>query len=313
MNKNIGIDVGGTNLRLGVFNGLTLIEETRHQVDFSQLCKSNAPNEAWQKILHITTEAINTVLSKHADIQTIGIGFPGFIDPQTRTIAQSPNLPGLKNVNLEADLTRMLSKTDIKKIIVENDANAAAYGEYCLLNKPETGLIYVGLGTGVGGGLVHAGKPFAGFHGCAMEVGHIIVEPNGRLCGCGNHGCMERYASASGVALSYTAQNSTGQKLEAQQIAALARAGDIEAQASYNNAGEALAMALAHVLKVVDVPNVVIGGGMSGAWDLMQSAFDARLDADLIPVLRGKIKVTISSSGDQAGMLGTALLAADTI
>ena len=68
-------------------------------------------------------------------------------------------------------------------------------------------------------------------------------------------------------------------------------------------------MALAHVLKVVDVPNVLIGGGMSGAWDLMQNAFDARLEADLIPVLRGKIKVTISTTGDQAGMLGAALLA----
>ena len=115
---------------------------------------------------------------------------------------------------------------------------------------------------------------------------------------------MEQYASASGVALSYTKQT-----LTAQQIAELARASNKEAQVAYSKAGEALATALAHVLKVVDVPNVVIGGGMSGAWDLMQNAFDARLEKDLIPVLRGKIKVNISSSGDQAGMLGAALLA----
>ena len=300
MNKSIGIDVGGTNLRLGVFDGLKLIEETRHQANFSQICKENAPKEAWQKILQVLCEAISMRLSAHTDIETIGIGFPGFIDPHTQTLAQSPNLPGLKNVNLAADLSKLVGK----KVIVENDANAAAYGEYSLLNKPETGLIYFGLGTGVGGGLIHAGKVFTGFHGCAMEVGHIIVEPQGRLCGCGNHGCMEQYASASGVALSYAKQ-----KLTAHQIAELARQGDIEAQAAYNKAGEALATALAHVLKVIDVPNVVIGGGMSGAWDLMQNAFDARLNADLIPVLRGKIKVTISKSGDQAGMLGAALLA----
>ena len=115
---------------------------------------------------------------------------------------------------------------------------------------------------------------------------------------------MEQYASASGVALSYTKQT-----LTAQQIAELARASNKEAQVAYSKAGEALATALAHVLKVVDVPNVMIGGGMSGAWDLMQNAFNARLEADLIPVLRGKIKVNISSSGDQAGMLGAALLA----
>ena len=303
MTKSIGIDVGGTNLRLGVFEDLTLLEETRHQADFSSICKNNDPKQAWQKILQVLAEVISMRLTEYVDIQTIGIGFPGFIDPKTQTLAQSPNLPGLKDVNLAADLSQMISR----KVIVENDANAAAYGEYCLLDKPETGLIYFGLGTGVGGGLIHAGKVFAGFHGCAMEVGHIIVEPQGRLCGCGNQGCLEKYASASGVALSYF--DATKQKLEAHQIAELAKKGDAEAEAAYKQAGEALATALAHVLKVIDVPNVVIGGGMSGAWDLMQNAFDARLEADLIPVLRGKIKVTISKSGDQAGMLGAALLA----
>ena len=300
----MGVDVGGTNLRIGVFSGLHLLEEMRFQANFSALCKSNTPDDAWQKILGVSANAIQTVLQKYPSAKAIGIGFPGFIDPNTQNIAQSPNLTGLKNVNLAADLGKILSKKDVKKVIVENDANAAAYGEYCLLGKPETGLIYFGLGTGVGGGLVHVGKVFAGFHGCAMEVGHIIVEPQGRLCGCGNKGCMEQYASASGVVLSYTKQ-----KLEAHQIAELARVGNKEAQAAYNKAGEALATSLAHVLKVVDVPNVVIGGGMSQAWDLMQSAFDARLETDLIPVLRGKIKVTISKSGDQAGMLGAAMLA----
>ncbi len=300
MTKSIGIDVGGTNLRLGVFDGLNLLEESRHQADFSQICKENASKEALDKILHVLCKAISMRLAEHPDIHAIGIGFPGFINPKTQTLAQSPNLPGLKNVNLAADLSKLIGK----KVIVENDANAAAYGEYCLLNKPEAGLIYFGLGTGVGGGLIHAGKPFVGFHGCAMEVGHIIVEPNGRLCGCGNKGCMEQYASASGISISYSKQ-----KITAHEIAELARIGDKEAQAAYNKAGEALAKALAHVQKVVDVPNVVIGGGMSGAWDLMQNAFEARLEADLIPVLRGKIKVTISTSGDQAGMLGAALLA----
>ena len=306
---SIGIDVGGTNLRIGVFSGLNLLEELRFQANFSELCKTNAPNPAWQKILSVTADAIQTVLKKYPSANAIGIGFPGFIDPNTQTIAQSPNLPGLKDVNLAADLGKILSKNGVKKVIVENDANAAAYGEYCLLGKPEAGLIYFGLGTGVGGGLIVPrtnliAKPLVGAHGCAMEVGHIIVEPNGRLCGCGNKGCMEQYASASGVALGYTKQT-----LTAHEIAELAKRGDKEAQAAYNKAGEALATALAHVLKVVDVPNVVIGGGMSGAWDLMQSAFDTRLEADLIPVLRGKIKVSISKCGDQAGMLGAALLA----
>jgi glucokinase len=299
----LGIDVGGTNLRLGVFDGLHLIKETRHQANFSAICKQNTPNEAWQKILQVLAEAISMCLAEHADIHAIGIGFPGFIDPQTHTIAQSPNLPGLKNFNLAADLSQVLGK----KVIVENDANAAAYGEYCLAGKPPEGLIYLGLGTGVGGGLIVNGKTFVGFHGCAMEVGHIIVEPNGRLCGCGNLGCMETYASATGVSKRYF--ELTQQQKSAAEIAALADAGDEHAILAYQDAASALAQALASILKVVDVQNVVIGGGMSQSWHLMQNVFNARLESDLIPVLRGKVQVKISTANDTAGMLGAAMLA----
>ena len=313
MALSIGIDVGGTNLRVGVFSGLDLIEETRFQADFSQICKKNIPSQAWQKILDVTTSAIQSVLAQHPDVQTIGIGFPGFIDPKNQVIVQSPNLPGLENVNLAADLTAKISKiAKIKLIVVENDANAATYGEYCLAGKPSEGLIYLGLGTGVGGGFIDAnGKLYVGQHGCAMEIGHIIVvhpnfENSGRKCGCGNQGCMEQYASASGVAISYF--NSTQQQLSAHQIADLASKGDKNALDAYGKAGDALAIALAHILKVIDVPNVTIGGGMSQAWPLMQAAFDARLSADLIPTLRGKISVKISSANDTAGMLGAAML-----
>ena len=307
MALSIGIDVGGTNLRIGVFKGLQRIDEARFQADFSQICRENSTIDAWQKILSVTASAIQSVLAKHADVQTIGIGFPGFIDPKTHIIALSPNLLGLKNVNLAADLSAKIGiKAKIKQIVIENDANAAAYGEYCLAGKPAAGLIYIGLGTGVGGGLIYANKPFAGEHGCAMEIGHIIIEANGRKCGCGNLGCMEQYASATGVAISYF--NKTQQHLTAHQIADLANKGDKNALDSYKLAGESLAIALAHILKVIDVPNVIIGGGMSQAWPLMQAAFDARLNADLIPVLRANIQVNITAADDSAGMLGAAML-----
>jgi len=304
MSKLIGIDVGGTNLRVGVFSGQQLIEETRFHANFSQLCKDHSPNKAWQKILNVTANAIQAVIVKYPDVEAIGIGFPGFIDPNTQLIAQSPNLPGLNNVNLAADLSRLIGK----KVIAENDANAAAYGEYCQAGKPVGGLIYLGLGTGVGGGFIDTrGKLYSGQHGVAMEVGHIIIEPNGRLCGCGNKGCMEQYASANGVVISYF--NATKQQLSAHQIAELAEAGDKAAIEAYALAANALAQTLASIAKVIDVSNVVIGGGLSGAWPLMQNTFKRRMDADLIPVLRGKISVKISSAHDTAGMLGAALLA----
>lgn len=300
----MGIDVGGTNLRIGVFEGINLLEESRFQADFSTICQKHSPKVAWQQILNMTENAIRAVQAKHADIAAIGIGFPGFIDPVTKIIAQSPNLAGLKDVNLAANLSQRLGI----KVVVENDANAAAYGEYCLASQPIGGLIYLGLGTGVGGGMVDAkGELHLGAHGVAMEIGHIIVVPNGRLCGCGNLGCMEQYASASGVVASY--RHATQQSLSAMEIAQLANKGDLHAIAAYELAANALAQALASILKVVDVKNVVIGGGLTGAWSLMQKPFHQRLEADLIPVLRGKIKVIISTAQDQAGMLGAAMLA----
>lgn len=300
----LGLDVGGTNLRLGVFSDLVLVEETRFQANYSAICKQYPPAQAWQTILQVTAEAIQPLLDKYTGIAAIGIGFPGFIDPNTGVLAQSPNLPGLREVNLGHDLSGLLGVN----VRVENDANAAAYGEYCQLGQPAGGLLYVGLGTGVGAGLVVNGQVWAGHHGYALEAGHIIVVPEGRLCGCGNQGCVEQYASATGISQAYA--DLTRQTRTARDIAQAADSGDIDAQTVYADAGSKLAQMLASVLKVVDVENVLIGGGVAAAWSLMSAAFHQRLEHDLIPVLRGKIKVHITSSGDVAGMLGAALLAA---
>jgi glucokinase len=301
----LGADVGGTNLRLGLVDGMEVVWEKRFHADFSGLCKTHPADFAWQEIIRITSAAMNEALQQFPQITAVGIGFPGFIDPNNGHVTQSPNLPGLHDVDLAGDLAKAINRP----VVVENDALAAAYGEFCLGQNTINGdLIYIGLGTGVGGGLIHASQPFAGQHGVAMEIGHLIVEPGGRVCGCGNHGCMEQYASASGVTISYAGLS--GQKANAGEIAALAKTGDKHALAAYTMAGDKLAQGLAHILKVVDVGQVVIGGGVAQAWPLVQPAFDQRLQTDLIPVLRDRITIKISSNGDQAGIIGAALLAA---
>lgn len=306
MAQQIGVDIGGTNLRVGVVEDMCVIYEKRTHADFATLCNTHSPELAWQSIIQITANALQEAIIAHPQVGSVGIGFPGFIDPLTSRISQSPNLPGLCDVDLATDVSRIIGRS----VVVENDALAAAYGEYCLNGVAQDSLIYIGLGTGVGGGLIHAGKPFPGQHGVAMEIGHMIVEHNGRQCGCGNRGCMEKYASATGLSLSYKA--STGHDLDTGKIAELARSGDKDAIAAYNLAGSSLAQALAHILKVVDVGQVVVGGGMSQAWSLMRDAFNQRLQEDLIPVLRDKIDIKISSSGDQAGIIGAALLSSGT-
>jgi len=300
----IGVDVGGTNLRIGVVDGLKVIDEQRIHADFSRLCRDNPPEVALPALHAALIESLGATVRKFPEVAGIGIGFPGFIDPDSGCISQSPNLPGLRDIDLVTPLHNSLGLP----VIVENDALAAAYGEFALAGLDIPGLIYLGLGTGVGGGLIHRGRPFPGEHGVAMEVGHIIVEPGGRLCGCGNHGCMERYSSASGVSLSY--QEATGTTKDASAIAQLAAAGDAHALAAFDLAGDKLGQALAHILKVVDVANVIIGGGMSLAWPHMNAAFERRLETDLIPALRGRIRISPSRGADQAGIIGAAMLAA---
>jgi glucokinase len=318
MTLMIGIDVGGTNLRLGVVQykvqcnetggqveRAELLDEIRYQADFSSFCKAhqNDPEQAWHKILTTIAAAVNFVRAKYPAVAAVGIGFPGFIDPHTQKISLSPNLPGLSNVDLSTDLSALIALP----VITENDALAAAYGEFATTAQSVNNLLYLGLGTGVGGGLILNRQPFQGQHGVAMEVGHIITAPDGRLCGCGNYGCMEQYASASGVSLSY--QEASGEHCSAAEIAARAKTGDQHAIAAYGLAGESLAQALAHILKVIDVTDIVVGGGMSAGWQCMQQAFEQRLDQDLIPALRGKVNVRISDMDDEAGIIGAAMLA----
>lgn len=299
----IGVDVGGTNLRVGVVHQYRVVWEQRVQADFAAFCRGRMPSEALDFILDTLVGAIQETRARYRQVTAVGIGFPGFIDPIRNVVSQSPNLPGLHDVDLVGPLCKALGLP----VVVENDALAAAYGEYVAGEHPDN-TVYLGLGTGVGGGAILDGRVFPGSHGVSMEVGHIIIEPGGRLCGCGNQGCLEQYASASGVALNY-AELKGAKGLDSALIAALACEGDVRALAAYRRAGEALAQGLATILKVLDVSRVIIGGGMSLSWHLMKPAFDARLEADLIPALRGRVEVCISASGDQAGIIGAAMLA----
>lgn len=303
MKTLIGVDVGGTNLRIGVVQDERIVHEHRTQADLARLCKTHEAGAAWGHVIALLAEGLNDVISRYPDAAAIGLGFPGFIDPVGGRLTQSPNLPGLRNVDLAGDLAAAVKLP----VIVENDASAAAYGEYRLNAIDTDHLIYVGLGTGVGGGLIYADRILEGQHGMAMEIGHLTIEPDGRVCGCGNRGCMEQYASATGVTTTY--KLATGIDKSAQEVAVLAAKGDINARYAYELAGTSLGQGLAHIVKIVDVTHVLIGGGLSSAWPLMKSTFERRFQHDLIPALRNQVSVTISASSDQAGMIGAALLA----
>lgn len=302
----IGIDVGGTNLRFGVFRGNDFLDSTRSEVDLRERCgQAPDPETAATLVATLLTKGIADLRRHHPDIARVGIAFPGFINDDG-ILLQSPNIPQL----IQFDLQTAMRTACQLPVLVENDANAAGYGEFWeeRQERPELqNLLYVGLGTGVGGGWIHQSRPWRGDHGSAMEIGHIIVVPGGRRCGCGNQGCLEQYASARGVQSSYV--ELTGTAPGTAVIAQMASDGRSEAVSAFQMAGGYLGQALAHILKVTDVGVVRVGGGMSAAWDRFAPAMLQRLDADLIPALRGNVEVKRGNDDDLAGMRGAALLA----
>lgn len=299
---NLGVDIGGTNLRVGVVQGKEVIHEQRFPADFSSICKQHAPVTAMQEILRTSLSALQQAIKLYPEIEAIGIGFPGFIDPVKGHVIQSPNLPGLRNVDIAGELSRLIGLP----VKMENDALVAALGEFTLLQQAPHSMVYIGLGTGVGGGLIHAARPYPGGHGMAMEIGHLITEPGGRKCGCGNDGCLEQYAAAPGVVASY--MQATGETLSAHDIARKASEGNAAALEAYVIAGRHLGRAIAHLAKIVDPQLVLIGGGMSRAWSYFFPALQAQLDEDAIPALRDYLEIKASNSSDQAGIIGAAYL-----
>ncbi len=302
----IGIDIGGTNLRFGVFRGHECLDSIRHAVDLRDKCAAAADAEAAAQLFTgLLENGIAELRHQYPEVSRVGVAVPGFVNARG-VLLQSPNIPQL----IDFDLQSAVQQACQLPVLVENDANAAGYGEFWeeKQDAPELrDLLYVGLGTGVGGGWVHEDRPWRGEHGTAMEIGHLIVVPGGRRCGCGNQGCLEQYASARGIRSSYVELTGTGP--DTAVIAQMACDGRPEATRVFQMAGDYLGQALAHILKVADVRVIRVGGGVSAAWDCFAPALLQRLDADLIPALRGQVEVKRGNDDDLAGMRGVALLA----
>src|SRR5271165_3998058 len=190
-NFAIGVDLGGTNLRIAAVDEQgTLVEKVTLGTKVSL---------GRDRVIDDMCDAIEHVLEKYRNSATllgIGIGVPGIIDMQSGLLRESPNLPGWADYPVRAEIERRLKTV----VILENDANVAALGEKWLgAAKDVDDMAMLTLGTGVGGGLVLRGSIWHGMNGMAGEFGHTNVEPEGHPCGCGNRGCLEQYASATAV------------------------------------------------------------------------------------------------------------------
>ncbi len=273
---SIGVDLGGTNLRIDAVDEVgTLVEKVTLGTKVS-LGRDHVIDEMCSSI-----QSLSEKYKDSGSLQGIGIGVPGIIDMQTGLMRESPNLPGWADYPVHAEIERRLKTI----VILENDANVAALGEQWLgAAKDFADMTMLTLGTGVGGGLVLGGKIWHGANGMAGEYGHATVEPEGQPCGCGNRGCLEQYASATAVvrmARETVAANSgstlarsanSDAEFSAKSIYNLAIQGDEDARRIYKKVGRCLGIMLATLVNSLNLPIYVIGGGVASAWEAFSPA-----------------------------------------
>ena len=305
----IGIDIGGTKVLGGVVTSSGEILAT---------ARRDTPREGGRAL----TEAIANVateLVQQYPVDSIGVSAAGFISSDRQTLLATPNISNWNGVNLVAELSEILDK----KIALENDANAAAWGEFKFgAGRGRNDLMMLTLGTGVGGGLILDGSVFRGAFGIGAELGHIRLVPEGQLCGCGIRGCLEQYASGSALmrhareaidASPLLARNlldrgdGTIEGLRGSDITDAARDGDPVAIAAFNTMATYLGAGIASLCAVIDPSCVVLGGGVIDAGELfLGPTRDAALR--LIP-FSGKHpypEIVAAELGNHAGLVGVA-------
>lgn len=321
-NFAIGVDLGGTNLRISA------IQESGRMLE--TITTGTEVKRGRDFVIDEMCNAIKTLLSKFAQSGTligVGIGVPGIIDIDTGMLRESPNLPGWHDYPVQAEIERRLSS----RVILENDANVAALGEKWLgAGRDQDSMCMLTLGTGVGGGLVFEGKPWRGSNGMGGELGHTTaIYPNGHPCKCGSNGCVEQYASATaikrmaveaiatGKANALAHAMSTNPEFSAKLIYQLAIQGDKSAQAIFNTVGEALGVVLAGLINGLNLPMYVIGGGVCNSWDafappmmevIRKRSFVFRNTSGNEGEATKRTIVTKAVLGGDAGLLGAARL-----
>jgi len=331
----IGVDLGGTNLRIAAVDANGKVME--------KITTSTEVSRGRDQVIFEMCNTIQEVLVKFrgsGHIAGIGIGIPGIIDMQTGMLHESPNLPGWQDYPVKQEIERRLGTT----VVLENDANSAALGEKWIgAGESVDDLCMITLGTGVGGGIVTGGEIWHGMTGMAGEMGHVTVEPDGVPCGCGGRGCVEQYASATAIkrmAVEAIAKGSAPElaramreepELSAKVVYQMALQGDEPAQKIFRTVGRALGIVIGSAVNIFNLPMYVIGGGVASAWDSFAPSMleevrvrsfvyratmphesvpgvqGTNVHDDVLPTRRSTI-ITRALLGSDAGLIGAARL-----
>lgn len=308
----VGVDLGGTYIR-------------------AALADERGVLVARRKVETLAREGIEAVVGRIVkaaeevgvvDAAALGICSPGPLSSRTGVVYSPPNLPGWRDV----PLVEMLEERLGVPVFLGNDANAAALGEYAYGAGRGVGhMIYVTVSTGVGGGVISDGRLLEGRHGAAGEVGHVVLEPDGPPCNCGNRGCLEALVSGTAIARQAREAISAGREtsiehlaetdphgVTAEVVVRAARGGDDLAGELLQRVGRWLGLAFVGLVHLFDPQVIVVGGGVTNAGELLMKPTRDTMFAGIMPIYKEDLKVVPPDLGPDAGLYGAISLARRT-
>jgi glucokinase len=305
MSLIVAVDIGGTHIRAAAYEPDSIIPLYHHRT------RSHGTETGVFDRLVKTIEAV----WQAGKVDAIGIASPGPLDPHTGTILDTPNIPEWENFPVGPELSQRFGVP----VYLDNDANMAGLAEWQYgAGKGYDDLVYLTISTGIGGGVISDGHVLQGFRGMGAELGHVIIDANGPLCGCGQRGHVESFSSGPAIARYVCEQMETGQesslqsetKLSAAKVAEAARQGDALAISAFERAGFYLGIAVANYLAIFDPSILIFGGGVSQAGELLFRPFRESLKKHVFhPHYLDNLIITRAALGDDAGLLGALALA----
>jgi glucokinase len=312
MSYTIGVDVGGTKVLGGVVDELGTVVKT---------ARRDTPREGGAALTQAIADVAKELMSDFT-IDSVGVSAAGFVSSDRKTMLATPNIAGWNGVDLDYQLTSLIGLP----IVIENDANAAAWGEARFgAGRGKRHMLMLTVGTGIGGGIVVNGELYRGAFGIAAEIGHIRVVPEGHLCGCGARGCFEQYGSGNALmrhareaiaASPDIARNllsrgdGTLEGLTGKAITDAARDGDAVALAAFNTTAHWLGAGIASLAVVLDPECVVIGGGVIDAGEILLKPTREALERSMPFAGKHPYPEIIGAQlGNEAGLVGVADLA----
>lgn len=312
MQHVIAVDLGGTNIRVGVISETGEIKHRMRTATQSE----EGPKAVIRRIGNLIEQAVGAAGLMNVEMP-IGVASPGPLNPRTGIVHYTPNLPGWR----EVPFVQLLSRQIGRQVALANDGNCAALGEARFGSALGVqNLVYLALGTGIGGGIISEGVLIDGKNGLGAEVGHMTVALDGPRCSCGSVGCLEAFASGWAIqkeaeSVATTADGDTMRELagdgeiHAGVVAKAAEQGDPAALMILERAGRALGAAIGSFINIFNPEMIVIGGGVAIVGDLLMEPARRTIPMHSFVDMRNDTKLTYSSLGPDTGLYGAAALA----